>query len=79
MDATHSVQLPGKDNKSGGQPVYIKPLARAATAVGIDALFLEVHPNPPKALSDAASQLPLDKLEDLLIEIKKIDDLVKGF
>ena len=79
MDATHSVQLPGKDNKSGGQPVYIKPLARAATAIGIDALFLEVHPEPAKALSDAASQLPLSELESLLIEIKKIDDLVKGF
>jgi len=79
MDATHSVQLPGKDTKSGGQPVYIKPLARAATAIGIDALFLEVHPEPAKALSDAASQLPLSELESLLIEIKKIDDLVKGF
>jgi 2-dehydro-3-deoxyphosphooctonate aldolase (KDO 8-P synthase) len=79
MDATHSVQLPGKDNKSGGQPAYIKPLARAAAAVGIDALFLEVHPDPTKALSDAASQLPLSELEQLLVEIKKIDDLVKGF
>lgn len=79
MDATHSVQLPGKDKMSGGQPVYIKPLARAATAVGIDALFLEVHPDPTKALSDASSQLPLNKLEDLLIEIKEIDDLVKRF
>jgi len=79
MDATHSVQLPGENSISGGQPVYIKPLARAAAAVGIDALFLEVHPDPPKALSDAASQLPLSRLENLLIEIKKIDDLVKGF
>lgn len=79
MDATHSVQLPGKDNISSGQPVFIKPLARAATAVGIDALFLEVHPDPTKALSDAASQLPLSRLENLLIEIKKIDDLVKRF
>jgi len=79
MDATHSVQLPGKDNKSGGQPAYIKPLARAAAAIGIDALFLEVHPDPSKALSDAASQLPLSDLENLLVEIKKIDDLVKGF
>ena len=79
MDATHSVQLPGKDKKSGGQPGFIKPLARAAAAVGIDALFLEVHPDPTKALSDAASQLPLSELENLLVEIKKIDDLVKGF
>jgi 2-dehydro-3-deoxyphosphooctonate aldolase (KDO 8-P synthase) len=79
MDATHSVQLPGKDAMSGGQPMFIKPLARAAAAVGIDALFLEVHPDPSKALSDAASQLPLNELESLLDEIKKIDDLVKGF
>lgn len=79
MDATHSVQLPGKENISGGQPKYIKPLARAAAAVGVDALFLEVHPDPVKALSDAASQLPLSDLESLLIEIKKIDDLIKGF
>ena len=79
MDATHSVQLPGKDNKSGGQPAFIKPLARAAAAIGIDALFLEVHPDPTKALSDAASQLPMSELEKLLIEIKRIDDLVKGF
>ncbi len=79
MDATHSVQIPGKDSKSGGEPIFIKPLARAAAAVGIDALFLEVHPDPSKALSDAASQLPLSELENLLVEIKKIDDLVKSF
>ena len=78
MDATHSVQLPGKDTMSGGQPVFIRPLARAAAAVGIDALFLEVHPDPSKALSDAASQLPLNELENLLVEIKKIDYLVKS-
>ncbi|MCX7610980.1 MAG: 3-deoxy-8-phosphooctulonate synthase [Ignavibacterium sp.] len=78
MDATHSVQLPSKDNKSGGEPRFIKPLAKAAAAVGIDALFLEVHPNPSKALSDADSQLPLKELESLLIEIKKIDSFVKS-
>jgi len=77
MDATHSVQLPSKGDKSSGQPKFIKPLAKAATAVGIDALFMEVHPNPREALSDADSQLPLSDLEDLLIEIKKIDKLVK--
>lgn len=78
MDATHSVQLPSKDNISGGQPKFIKPLARAAAAVGIDALFLEVHPEPSKALSDAASQLPLSELEELLIEIKAIDSVIKS-
>ncbi|MHB1688513.1 MAG: 3-deoxy-8-phosphooctulonate synthase [Ignavibacteriaceae bacterium] len=79
MDATHSVQLPGKGNTSGGEPKFIKPLARAAAAVGIDALFLEVHPNPKVALSDASSQLPLSELKDLLIEIKAIDKLVKRY
>jgi 2-dehydro-3-deoxyphosphooctonate aldolase (KDO 8-P synthase) len=77
MDATHSVQLPSMGNISGGEPKFIKPLARAAAAVGIDALFLEVHPNPKEALSDAASQLPLDELEELLIEVKTIDEFVK--
>jgi 2-dehydro-3-deoxyphosphooctonate aldolase (KDO 8-P synthase) len=79
MDATHSVQLPSKGNVSGGEPKFIKPLASAATAVGIDALFLEVHPNPEKALSDAASQLPLDELEKLLLEIISIDKIIKGY
>ena len=77
MDATHSVQLPSQGSESGGEPKFIKPLARAAAAVGIDALFLEVHPNPKEALSDAASQLPLSELKDLLIEIKAIDKIVK--
>jgi len=79
MDATHSVQLPSKGNVSGGEPKFIKPLARAAAAVGIDALFLEVHPNPKEALSDAASQLPLNELEDLLIDVASIDKIVKGY
>ncbi|MHC1737990.1 MAG: 3-deoxy-8-phosphooctulonate synthase [Ignavibacteriaceae bacterium] len=72
MDATHSVQLPSQGKVSGGEPKFIKPLAKAAVAVGIDALFLEVHPEPAKALSDAGSQLSLDELEPLLIEINKI-------
>ncbi len=79
MDATHSVQLPGKGNESGGEPKFIKPLARAAAAVGIDALFLEVHPKPEEALSDAASQLPLSELKDLLAGIKAIDKIIKGY
>jgi 2-dehydro-3-deoxyphosphooctonate aldolase (KDO 8-P synthase) len=77
MDATHSVQIPGSGGKTSGQPKFIKPLARAATAIGIDALFLEVHPDPKAALSDADSQLPLNELEVLLAEIQKIDSLVK--
>jgi 2-dehydro-3-deoxyphosphooctonate aldolase (KDO 8-P synthase) len=78
MDATHSVQLPGSDGKTGGEAKFIKPLAKAAAAVGIDALFLEVHPNPAEALSDAESQLPLNELGELLIEIKEIDSLTKS-
>ena len=77
MDATHSVQLPGSGGRTGGQPRFIKPLAKAAAAIGIDALFLEVHPDPANALSDAESQLPLSDLEKLLLEIQAIDALVK--
>lgn len=79
MDATHSVQLPSAGNTSGGQPKFILPLAKAAVAVGIDALFLEVHPNPKEALSDADSQLPLNKLKNILEELQKIDKVVKGY
>ncbi len=79
MDATHAVQLPSKDLISGGQPKFIKPLARAAMAVGIDALFLEVHPDPKNALSDSASQLPLSELKELLIDLKKIDQVIKNY
>ena len=79
MDATHSVQLPGSGSKTGGQPKYIRPLAKAAAAVGIDALFLEVHPDPPNALSDAESQLPLIELENLLLDIQEIDALIKKY
>lgn len=79
MDATHAVQIPSQGGLSGGQPEFIKPIARAAVAVGIDALFLEVHPDPAKALSDAASQLALNEVEDLLTEIKEIDWVAKKY
>lgn len=77
MDATHAVQLPSKENTSGGEPKFIKPLAKAATAVGIDALFLEVHPDPDKALSDASSQLNITELKELLSVVIEIDQIVK--
>jgi 2-dehydro-3-deoxyphosphooctonate aldolase (KDO 8-P synthase) len=78
LDATHSVQLPGGEKtRSGGQPEFIFPIARAGVAVGCDALFVEVHPNPPKALSDPASQLRLDRLDDLIRQVMAIDAIVK--
>jgi len=80
LDATHSVQLPGGEkNQSGGQPEFIFPIARAGVAAGCDALFIETHPNPAEALSDAASQLKLDLLEELVKQIKAIDLIVKRF
>ncbi len=80
MDATHAVQIPSQGSVSGGRPEFISPLARAAAAVGIDALFVETHPDPPHALSDAGSQLPLSQLESLLLEVRRVDDAVRdGF
>ncbi len=79
LDATHSVQLPGADaaaRQSGGQPEFIFPIARAGVAAGCDGLFVEVHPDPPKALSDAASQLRLDLLDALLGQVTAINRLV---
>ena len=62
FDVTHSVQLPGGEGKSsGGQPEFIEPLARAGTAAGVDGIFLEVHDNPAKALSDGTNALPLGR------------------
>ena len=67
FDATHSVQLPGKgDGKTLGQREFIPPLARAAVAVGIDGLFMETHPRPEEAKSDAANAWPLHLMHDLL-------------
>lgn len=78
LDATHSVQIPGgAASVSGGQPEFIFPIARAGAAVGIDALFLETHPDPRRALSDAASQLKLDRVESLLKQVVAIDRMVK--
>lgn len=78
LDATHSVQLPGGDRGvTGGQPEFIFPIARAGVAVGIDALFIETHPDPKHALSDSKSQLPLNHVDQLLKEIIPIDKIVK--
>ena len=73
FDVTHSAQRPGAaGTSSGGIREAIPAMARAATAVGIDALFLEVHPNPEKALSDAATQWPLARARELLEQVKAI-------
>ena len=67
FDATHSVQLPGAaGGKSGGQREFVAPLALAALAAGADGLFIETHPNPAKAISDAQSQIPLAELPALI-------------
>ncbi len=76
-DASHSVQLPGGMGQvSGGQRDLIPPLARAAVAVGADGLFLEVHEQPDRALSDSASMLPIGQIKPLLEQAKQIRTLL---
>jgi 2-dehydro-3-deoxyphosphooctonate aldolase (KDO 8-P synthase) len=78
FDATHSVQLPGAAGEhSGGQREFVAPLARAAVAVGIDGVFMEVHEDPAQALSDGPTSYPLDELPHLLDQLKRIDDLMR--
>ena len=78
FDATHSLQLPGGlGNASGGERKYIPSLARAGVAVGIDALFMEVHEDPDQALSDGPNSLELKHFESLLRIVKEIDAMVK--
>ncbi|MGB7668126.1 MAG: 3-deoxy-8-phosphooctulonate synthase, partial [Candidatus Acidiferrales bacterium] len=80
FDATHSVQLPGGEGKSsGGQPEFIEPLARAGVAAGVDGIFMEVHDNPAKALSDGANALALEKFPPLAERLMKIASLVRGW
>ncbi|MBI2963509.1 MAG: 3-deoxy-8-phosphooctulonate synthase [Deltaproteobacteria bacterium] len=79
FDATHSVQLPGgQGTASGGQREFVPALARAAVAVGVAALFLEVHEDPDRALSDGPNSWPLAELEPLLRELRAIDEIVKA-
>ena len=80
FDATHSVQMPGGlGARSGGQREMIPVLARAATAVGVDGLFMETHPNPEKAKSDGPNAWPLHLMEPLLKELSELDTLVKSY
>jgi len=77
FDATHSVQLPGgAGGSSGGQREFIPPLARAAVAAGLDGMFMEVHPQPEKALCDGPNSMPLDRVESLLKTLLNIHAVV---
>lgn len=80
FDVTHSTQQPaGMGNQSGGNPQYSPMLARAAVAAGVDGLFLECHPEPKKAKSDAATMLSLDAVEPLLAQCKQLAELARGW
>lgn len=79
FDVTHSLQLPGAgEGVTGGLAQYIEPLAQAGVAAGVDAVFMEVHENPPAAKSDAANALRLDRLEPLLRRLVELDRIVKA-
>jgi 2-dehydro-3-deoxyphosphooctonate aldolase (KDO 8-P synthase) len=79
FDATHSVQLPGAGGeRSGGQREFVAPLARAAVAVGVDAIFMEVHEDPDHALSDGPNSYPLDLVPALIDELKRIHELTRA-
>ena len=81
FDATHSVQLPGgSGTSSGGQREFASVLARAAVAAGVDGIFLEVHPDPDRALCDGPNSLKLDSLKGVLLQLKAIREvLAQGF
>lgn len=77
FDATHSVQKPGGNGTStGGNRDYVEPLAKAAAAVGVDAMFFEVHPNPDRALSDGPNMVKLDEFEDILRRVIRVYEAV---
>jgi 2-dehydro-3-deoxyphosphooctonate aldolase (KDO 8-P synthase) len=79
FDATHSVQLPGGEgNRSGGQREFIEPLAKAAIAVGVHGIFMEVHDRPERALSDGPNAVPLQALPALLEKLRALDRVAKG-
>ena len=78
FDGTHSVQLPGgAGSASGGQREFVAPLVKAACAVGVDGLFLEVHDNPAEGLSDGANMIALDDLEKILADALKVHEALK--
>ena len=80
FDATHSIQLPGgAGDASGGQREFAPVLAKAAVAAGVNGLFMEVHPEPDKALCDGSNSLRLDSLEPLLMQLKAIHQINADF
>ncbi|WP_299793985.1 3-deoxy-8-phosphooctulonate synthase [uncultured Marivita sp.] len=79
FDATHSVQLPGgQGTSSGGQREFVPPLARAAVAVGVAAVFIETHEAPDTAPSDGPNMVPVDQLQSLLATLRQLDRVVKS-
>jgi 2-dehydro-3-deoxyphosphooctonate aldolase (KDO 8-P synthase) len=80
MDATHAVRIYGvrSDDPAGGEPAYIETLARAGVAAGADAVFLEVHPDPPRALCDAMSHVPLAALEGIVARLQAIREAIRS-
>jgi 2-dehydro-3-deoxyphosphooctonate aldolase (KDO 8-P synthase) len=79
MDCTHSLQQPNQSSGvTGGKPALIETIARAAISVGADGIFMETHPNPSVAKSDAANMLPLDKLEGILVKLLRIREAIRG-
>ena len=79
FDATHSVQLPGgKGGSSDGQREFINPLSKAAISIGIAGIFIETHEDPDNAPSDGPNMLHLKNLEKLIVQLSKIDSLIKS-
>ncbi len=79
FDATHSVQLPGGQGKcSGGKREFVWPLTKAALAVGVSGIFMEVHENPDKALCDGPNSMPLSLMDDVIVHMKKLASMNWG-
>jgi 2-dehydro-3-deoxyphosphooctonate aldolase (KDO 8-P synthase) len=81
FDPTHSIRVYGlpSSDPAGGKPKFVPALTRAAMAAGCEALFIEAHPNPREAKCDAASQWPMDKLEDLLTQAVEVASVTRKY
>jgi len=78
LDVTHALQLPGGEGtRSGGEPRFIEPLARAGVAAGVDGLFMEVHDNPARALSDGANALDLRRFKPLVTKLRRLGEFIR--